>query len=239
MARKGRRVARGARAAARRRYHHGNLRQALIEAALELVTTQGVDALTLRAAARKAGVSQAAPYRHFASKEALLAAVSEEGFRAMAAVMREALASAGDAPLAQFHALGRAYIEFARAHPSQIRVMFGRELADRSAHPPLQQAAVATYRLLVDAIADCQRAGLVRAGDPEALAVSAWSMVHGFSALVIDGQLDVVAHRSIGELAESVAQDMYLGLAERPAPPALVPDAASAAGPGPGRPAPR
>jgi AcrR family transcriptional regulator len=233
-------VARGKTGAARRRgrYHHGNLREALVEAALQLVTTQGLDALTLRAAARRAGVSQAAPYRHFASKEALLAAVSEKGFRAMAAAMREALASAGDPPLARFHALGRAYIEFARAHPSQLRVMFGREMADRSAHPALQEAAVDTYRLLVDAIAHCQGAGLVRAGDPEELAVSAWAMVHGFSALAIDGQLEVVAHRSIPDLAASVAQNMFLGLGERPLPAALASRAAPMAARRPGRAAP-
>jgi AcrR family transcriptional regulator len=201
-----------------RPYHHGNLRPALIRAALELVRTRGVTALTLRAAARKAGVSQAAPYRHFADKDALLAAVAEEGFRAMEAAMREALATADDAPLVRFHALGRAYVGFARAHPSQIRVMFGREVANRSAHPTLQDAAAATFRLLVDAIAGCQRAGLIRAGDTEELAVSAWSMVHGFSALVIDGQLDVVGDRSITDLAAGIARDLYLGLGERPLP---------------------
>ena len=82
----------------------------------------------------------------------------------------------------------------------------------------LYQAAAATFRLLVEAIAESQRAGLIRAGDVEELAVSAWSMVHGFSALVIDGQLDVVAGRSIEDLAASVARDLYLGLGERPIP---------------------
>ncbi len=75
-------------------YHHGNLRHALLEAALWLVETEGTEALTLRAAARRAGVSQAAPYRHFASKEALLAAVAEDGFRAMTAAMRRATGEA-------------------------------------------------------------------------------------------------------------------------------------------------
>jgi AcrR family transcriptional regulator len=206
------------RAARRRRYHHGNLRQALVKAALELVRTEGAEGLTLRAAARRAGVSQAAPYRHFADKDALLAAVAEEGFRAMVAAMGAALAAAGDEPLARFRALGQAYVGFARGHRSHLRVMFGREVADRAAYPGLQEAAGAAFRLLVDAIADCQRAGLVRAGDPEELAVSAWSMVHGFSALLVDGQLDVVEHRSGAELADSVARDLFLGLGDRPLP---------------------
>jgi AcrR family transcriptional regulator len=207
--------AKSAGARRRRPYHHGNLRQALVDAALGLVETKGAAALTLRAAARRAGVSQAAPYRHFADKEALLASVAEEGFRAMAAAMRDAMTAAGAEPLARFHAQGQAYVAFALGHPAHVRVMFGREVADRSAHPGLKDAAAATFRLLVDAIAEVQRAGLVRAGDPEEMAVSAWSMVHGFSALLIDGQLDVVQHRSQQELGQSVARDLFLGLAER------------------------
>jgi AcrR family transcriptional regulator len=210
---------RGSGAAKKRRsYHHGNLRQALVEAAIDLVRTEGVAGLTLRAAARRAGVSQAAPYRHFTHKDALLATVAEEGFRAMVAAMGEALAAAGDEPLARFRALGQAYVGFAQSHGSHLRVMFGREVADRAAYPGLQEAAGAAFRFLVDAIADCQRAGLVREGDPEELAVSAWSMVHGFSALLADSQLDVVAHRSGAELADSVARDLFLGLGDRPLP---------------------
>jgi AcrR family transcriptional regulator len=190
-----------------------------VEAALKLVRTEGVAGLTLRATARLARVSQAAPYRHFADKDALLAAVAEEGFRMMVAAMRETVAAAGDEPLARFRALGQAYVGFAQGHRSHLGVMFGREMADRAAHPTLQEAAGAAFRLLVDAIADCQRTGLVRAGDPEELAVSAWSMVHGFSALLIDGQLDIVEHRSAAELADSVARDLFLGLGERPLPP--------------------
>jgi len=133
--------------------------------------------------------------------------------------MREALAAADGAPLSRFQALGQAYIAFARSHPSQIRVMFRREIANRAAHPTLNEAAAAaTFRLLVEAIAESQGAGLIRAGDVEELAVSAWSMVHGFSALVIDGQLDVVPHRSIEDLAAGVAKDLYLGLGGSPLP---------------------
>lgn len=217
MARRVVRRAGAGRGGARRRYHHGNLRQALVEAALTLVQEEGAAALTLRAAARLAGVTQAAPYRHFADKDALLAAVAEEGFRAMEAAMRRALEEAGDDALARFRALGHAYIAFARSHASHLRVMFGRELADRSAHASLRQAAQATFRLLVDAIADCQRVGLVRADDPEELAVSAWSMVHGFSTLLLDGQLEMVRDRTPEALADAVARDLFLGLGARPA----------------------
>jgi AcrR family transcriptional regulator len=132
-----------------------------------------VDALTLREAARRAGVSPAAPYRHFADKQALLAAVAEEGFRTMVDEMRRASGEHATEPLAALRAVGLAYVGFAIRHPSHFRVMFGREVADRSSHPALGQAAAAAFELLAEGVAGCQRAGLLRAGDARALAVSA------------------------------------------------------------------
>lgn len=197
-------------------YHHGDLRRALIQAAVDLMARAGVDALTLRAAARRAGVSAAAPYRHFADKQALLAAVAEEGFRAMVEEMRRASAEHSTEPLAALRAVGLAYVGFARRHPSHFRVMFGREVADRSRHPALSEAAAAAFELLADAVGQCQRAGLVREGDPRALAVSAWSMVHGLADLQVNRQLAIDA-RSPETLANDVTADLFLGLGSRAA----------------------
>lgn len=209
---KGRRLRRAAR---KRRYHHGDLRRAMIDAALRLVETEGTEALTLRAAARLAGVSQAAPYRHFTNKEALLAAVAEEGFRALMAAMRRATAASGSA-LDRMRALGLGYVGFATSHPSHFRVMFGREMADRSAYPSLREAAAKTFRMLVEAISHCQRAGLVRSGEPEELALTAWASVHGVSALLVDRQIAGVLNKPHGELARIVTRDLFLGLGARP-----------------------
>src|SRR2546430_6260512 len=99
-----------------KRYHHGDLRRTLIDAALRIVEQVGPGALSLRELARHAGVSHAAPYRHFASREALLAALAAEGFRGLGAEMA-ALASDGGDPLARFAALGLAYVRYAVAHP--------------------------------------------------------------------------------------------------------------------------
>jgi AcrR family transcriptional regulator len=200
----------------RSRYHHGDLRRALLDAALRLVRGGGAPALTLRAAARLAGVSQAAPYRHFADKQALLAAVAEEGFRAMTAAMQQAMGPHEDEPLLKFRALGLGYVGFARTHPAHFRVMFGPELADRSAHPSLAEAAAEAFRLLVAAIAACQKAGFAREGDPEELAVTAWSTVHGLSALIVNGQLGARG-APIDDLGERVTQNLFLGLGPRPA----------------------
>ncbi len=200
----------------RPRYHHGNLRRALLDAALRLVETEGTKALTLRAAARLAGVSPAAPYRHFADKEALLAAVAEEGFRAMKEAMRPPPTVGASDPLGRLRGAGLGYIGFAASHPAHFRVMFGREIADRSAYPSLREAAGAAFSLLVDGIAECQRAGLVRPGKPEELAISAWSMVHGLSALLVDGQLEGAPMARVEELANTVTATLFLGLAAGP-----------------------
>lgn len=198
-----------------RKYHHGNLRRALLDAALGLVEEEGAGGLTLRAAARQAGVSQAAPYRHFASKQALLAAVAEEGFRAMGQAMRAASAAEADDPLARFRALGLAYVDFATTHPAHFRVMFGRAVADRSAYPSLREAAGETFGLLVSAIVDCQQAGLVRSGDPAELALAAWSATHGLAFLWVDGQLTGRAGGTLEDLGRAVAANTFFGLAPR------------------------
>lgn len=193
-------------------YHHGDLPRALLDAALHLVETEGPEALTLRAVAREAGVSQAAPYRHFANKEAILAAVAEEGFRALMAAMREAVDACGAVPLARLRAVGVGYVTFATSHRSHFRVMFGRGVVDRSRFPALRQVAADTLAMVVDAIAGCQRAGLVRDDEPARdLALMAWSCVHGLSALLVEGAVD----RPVMEAADLVTRDLFLGLGIR------------------------
>jgi len=211
---RGRRAGTARRAGPRRSYHHGNLRRALLDSALSLVEREGAEALTLRAAARRAGVSQAAPYRHFRDKDALLAAVAEEGFRAMTEAMRRATVPYEGDPLARLRARGMAYVEFATSHAAHFKVMFGRVAADRSKHPSLMEAAQEAFELLVAAIKDCQQAGLVRGGDPEELALCAWSATHGLSALAVDGQLHDPAGR-LSDLAQAVTANVYLGLGPR------------------------
>ena len=101
---------------------------------------------------------------------------------------------------------------FATSHPSHFRVMFGRGMADRSAFPTLRQVASDTLAMVVAAIVDCQRAGLVRSEEPaEDLALTAWSSVHGLSALLVEGVLD----RPAAEVAEMVTRDLFLGLGVR------------------------
>jgi len=195
----------------KRPYHHGNLRQALIDAALELIEERGVSALTLREVARQVGVTHAAPQRHFADRAALVAAVAEQGFRGLAAHVAAVRGSART-PAQRLRALGVAYVEYALAHPAHLRVMFSPEVADKSRHPELAAAAQAVHAALVDRIADGQRDGSVAQGDPDKLSFAAWSMVHGCAVLLIDGQ---AMGRSKAALIDAVVDRLYLGLAPR------------------------
>lgn len=169
------------------RYHHGDLRRALIEAALDLVQELGPAGITLREAARRAGVTHAAPYRHFADKEALLAAVAEQGFLQLRAAIEQALASTDQAQ--KVEALGLAYVRFARDNPSQFRVMFGSETGDKGRHRSLLDAGQAVFDLLCATIAEAQAAGDLPRADVASMGRVAWSMLHGVAALAVDGQL--------------------------------------------------
>jgi AcrR family transcriptional regulator len=112
----------------------GSLRQTLVEAAAALIAKKGPQGFSLREVARRAHVSEAAPYWHFTDREALLAAVAERGFAEMAQGMMMIRAGITD-PRERLHALGIGYVQFALAHPSYLRVMFGSEVPDKAAHP--------------------------------------------------------------------------------------------------------
>lgn len=166
----------------------GDLAGDLLKAAAALIAERGPQGFSLREVARRARVSEAAPYWHFPSKEALLAAVAEQGFVGLATAMAE-VRERVKSPRRRLQELGVSYVRFAVTHPSHLRIMFGPEIRDKTAHPALHAAAERAFGLLVGAITEAQDAGHVRAGNPRDLAVAAWALVHGLSALLIDGQL--------------------------------------------------
>jgi AcrR family transcriptional regulator len=198
------------------RYHHGDLRRSLIDAALELVQEAGPSGITLREAARRAGVTHAAPYRHFADKEALLAAVAEVGFAQLRSCIERAVEAPGAEPrsLAAIEAIGCAYVRFARENSSQFRVMFGVELGDKRRYPALLEADQAVFDLLCSAIGRAQACGDLPAGDPARMGMVAWSMLHGVAALEVDGQLDRagVSEGLVEEFAARVIRTALAGL---------------------------
>lgn len=169
------------RAAAARPYHHGNLRQALLDAADELVSRHGSEKLTLRDVATEAGVSHTAPYHHFAGLADLLAAVAARGFselaEAMMAVPRDSL------PERRLQAICDLYVCFARRQPARFRLMFGPVLARKGEHPDLRAAADRAFAALLEA------ATAQDAANAPLLALTGWCLAHGLANLAIDGVL--------------------------------------------------
>jgi AcrR family transcriptional regulator len=182
-------------------YHHGDLKAALTGAALALVAEKGPKGFTLSEAARRAGVSVAAPYRHFADKAHLLAAVSEQGFIELDQALTAAGAGVAD-PRDRVIAIGRAYVRWAVAHPDHYQVMFGAE-TNKEEHPGLLVAGARAFDHLLDAIARCQESGVMRGEDAREIAGPMWSMVHGVASLAIGGDL---RHVGIDEPPEDVAE---------------------------------
>jgi AcrR family transcriptional regulator len=200
---------RPARPARRRpdRYHHGDLRRALLLEAVRTIHAGGAAALTLRGVGDRLGVSRTALYRHFADKQALLDEVADEGFRMLRAALQEAWGRGGRAG---FDDMGVAYVRFAMTHPSHYRVMFGGVAHERKAPPDGAGESTDAFRVLVDAIAAEQAAGRVRREDPQALALYIWAMVHGVAMLALDGLLpppttpDALARLAIARLHDGI-----------------------------------
>jgi AcrR family transcriptional regulator len=196
----------------RDRYHHGDLRRALLDEALRTIHHDGVEALTLRTIGVALGVSRTALYRHFADKRALLSAVATEGFRLLTARLVEAWRSGG---VKAFTDMGVAYVRFAMANPAHYRVMFGGFVDDAPRDEELTREAAAAFQALVDAIVSLQKDGAVKKDDPLQLARFIWATVHGVSMLIIDGQL---AHQQtrLDDLIQFVMQRLHSGIASRP-----------------------
>jgi AcrR family transcriptional regulator len=170
----------------RRGYHHGNLRRALLDAALAMFVARGSFDFTLRELAREAGVTHNAPYRHFAGKSELLAALREEGFGALAEACRAALVAAGpDDVRARVRALGEAYVRFAVGHPHHFRLMLYDPLGGEGPAPAREPGGA--FALLQGSLEEARAAGVVRADLPtREIALAAWALVHGLASLMVE-----------------------------------------------------
>jgi AcrR family transcriptional regulator len=177
-------------ASRKRPYHHGALRTALIEAALSLVAEHGVKGLALSDAARQAGVSVAAPYRHFKDKEALLAEIAAEGFVLFRDALAQAAKSNSKNKVQRLVEMGVAYVDFAFEHSSHFKVMWESGIP-KEKYAEVSKVAHEAYLLLEKAASDLLPGA--PAGRQQALVATAWSMVHGYAILALESELDVVA----------------------------------------------
>lgn len=191
----------------RESYHHGNLREALVDAALNLISEQGVEALSVREVARRAGVSPGAPFRHFANRTALLTAVAEQaGQRLRDAVDDVMVKTQRQAPMARFAALGRAYLAWARENPLHFRIVSDRALIDYEDSPTLRahnEAIRAHMRALL-------ATGAPSAGAVEDRLLAARALVYGLARMAADGHLaEWSGHRTPAQ-AEAAALEVLM-----------------------------
>jgi AcrR family transcriptional regulator len=176
-------------------YHHGDLRRALLDATLVLVAQKGPEGFTLRAAAKLANVSDAAPYHHFADKEALLASVAEEGFRKLHEQLESAARDIASPP-ERARAMGVAYVSFAATKPSHFRVMVSRTLHHHVRHPELARAAADAFQLVRDTLLESVSERELSRVPAEQLIYASWALVHGLAFLAIDGHLGPIGSNS-------------------------------------------
>jgi AcrR family transcriptional regulator len=199
-------------------YQHGDLRRALVQAGLKLLAEKGVEGLSLRAAAELAGVSHAAPYRHFQNKGALVAAIAEEGFRLFTAAMRKEIDASEDRTvLARLRAAGQGYVSFATKHPAYFRTIFGPPVWSKGGPgwDSLIAAGEESYGVLRGLVVEGIENGELQAGDPDQISLAAWSLTHGFCMLLIEGRLAPkgVGPATVRGLTDALLLSLERGLA--------------------------
>ncbi|MCA6061764.1 TetR/AcrR family transcriptional regulator [Thalassolituus sp. ST750PaO-4] len=167
-------------------YHHGNLREALLSAAVDSIREQGAENLSLRALARVVGVSQTAPYRHFADKNGLLVELARQTFDELSGITSDCI----DPSLSSAENLlraGEAYLRYAIANPEKYRLIFGSSITNREQYPQLRTSAHSAFNVLLQLMAEGAQRGEFLNTEPMILANNCWSSIHGFALLTIDG----------------------------------------------------
>jgi AcrR family transcriptional regulator len=200
-------------------YHHGALHAALLEAADRVLERDGLAGLTLRAVAREAGVSHAAPSHHFGDLTGLVSELAAIGYRQFSAAMTTAAAAAGASLTEKATARAKAYVAFARAHPGMYGLMFRAERLDMK-RPSLHEAAGASFSGLVDAVGASRHEPIAEEAlslDQAAAIVRSWSLLHGFTMLLLDDRLsDVLRRIPDGTDVETLLDAMLRSTVGRP-----------------------
>lgn len=195
-------------------YHHGDLRNALVDAGLALLATEGIAGFNLRAVAQRAGVSHAAPYRHFEDKQALIAAIAEEGFYKLVGHLQAGVDASQDAAREQLHGMGQAYVRFALDNPDQLRLMFSGTEIERGRYPSLYAASKKAFHLLTGLIAKGQDEGTIVRGNLEAQAIVVWSTIHGLAILLVEKQFPGMAEEpaQVESATRLTIETLHIGL---------------------------
>jgi len=181
-------------------YHHGDLKSTLIDAGVKLLSESGMEGLSLRKLAREVGVSHNAPYMHFADKEAVLAAIAEQGFLLLGEAIDAGQLQLSDQSIeARLQAAAQSYVNFALNHPNHLMVMFGK--LDSAAYPDLIETAHATFSKLVTIMQIGHQSSTLVNQPAEQLAMLFWTNVHGLSALLIAQKIPEYARQKLSDEA--------------------------------------
>ena len=188
----------------KKNYHHGDLKNALIKAGVEILAKDGVIGLSLRKVAARAGVSHTAPYSHFVDKQALIAAISTEGFRQLYEQMSAVAEEYKTKPSMQLIEVGWAYVQFALDDRDRFKVMFSGILEKEKIYPEFVTESQRNFQLVKMVVEANQAAGVLRSGPSDLVALSAWAIIHGFSMLLLEGQIShtVLEQRDLRGLVE-------------------------------------
>ena len=170
-------------------YHHGDLKNALIKAGTEILASEGLGGLSLRKVAKQAGVSHAAPYAHFKDKQALIAAISTEGFKQLHSQIESVKKTYQANPGTLLIETAWAYVQFALNEPDRFKLMFSSALEKEKEYPDFVEISQKNFRQLVDIVEICQGANILKSADSELIALSVWGTVHGFVSLLLEGQI--------------------------------------------------
>jgi len=169
-------------------YHHGNLKETLISASLEILSEKGIGGLSLRNVAKRIGVSHTAPYNHFSDKQALLAAISTAGHEQLYRLLLDTFEESKAPPKNTIPEIAWAYLQFALNNPSQFKLMFSGALEEERNHPAFEEVTRKTIALFEEIIVFCQNKGQLPGGSVDGLAIKLWSTVHGFTTLMLENQ---------------------------------------------------
>jgi AcrR family transcriptional regulator len=193
-------------------YHHGDLKNALIKAGVDILAKDGVSGLSLRKVASKAGVSHAAPYSHFADKQALIAAISTEGFRQLYERVNSVAEEYKTKPSRQLVEVAWAYVQFAMDDRDRFKVMFSGILEKEREYPEFVAESQRNFQLVKTVVETNQAAGVLRSGPSDLVALSAWGTIHGFVMLLLEGQIShtVLDQMSLRELVEFQLEQIML-----------------------------
>ncbi|MDD5158706.1 MAG: WHG domain-containing protein [Sulfuricurvum sp.] len=193
-------------------YHHGNLKEELLQTALEMIDKEGLDTITLRELTQRLGTSRTAVYRHFASKEALILGVIEKGYEHLNLLFTPIFQDRTHSVAVRFEAMGRAYLDFAIEHPNLYRLLFGenfRQEREEICDYKDENQATGLYAL-IGLLTEAQEEGIIAQVNPMVQAAMVWASIHGLASLLIDGHLimsdnmEAIYEYSIGVLLKGL-----------------------------------